>query len=129
MMCCRVRGCRLKDVNNSCLLKIVLAHLRKKRIIEFIGAANTTKENTMRLVKNKSFKYGKQSYSVEAMTEAEIDTITAALVEMGWKNECTFCMEDNGYDGEGFTMEFAVPCALEKEFKADFKIAKKKVGG
>ena len=79
----------------------------------------------MRLVKNKSFEYGKQSYSVEAMTEQELDAVVAKLNAQGFKDACTFCMEDNGYDGEGVTMEYAVDCSLEKEFKAAFKIAKK----
>lgn len=77
-----------------------------------------------RLVKNKSFEYGKQSFSVEAHTEAELDAVVAKLNGMGWKDQCTFCQEDNGYDGEGVTMEYSVPCNLEKEFKADWKKAK-----
>lgn len=78
----------------------------------------------MRLVKNKSFQYGKQSFSVEAKTEAQLDALTAELKKLGWRDECTDCCEDNGYDGEGYTMEFAVDCQNEQAFKAAFKVAK-----
>jgi hypothetical protein len=80
-----------------------------------------------RLVKNKSFEYGKQSYSVEAMKEATVDALVAALSKQGFAGECTYCMEDNGYDGEGFTMEYCVDAQQEAEFKAAWKVAKKNV--
>lgn len=78
----------------------------------------------VRLVQNKSFSYGKQSYSVEARNVVVLDAITAQLCAMGWRDECTNCEEDNGYEGEGVTMEFAVSCGLADEFRRDFQIVK-----
>jgi hypothetical protein len=80
-----------------------------------------------RLVKNHSTEYGKQSYSVEAMDEVTLDKLVAALNEAGWIKECTFCQEDNGYDGDGVTMEYCVDARDEAEFKAAWKVAKKQV--
>lgn len=82
-----------------------------------------------RLVKNNSFEYGKQSYSVEAMDEATIDALVAALSKQGFAGECTYCMEDNGYDGKGLSMEYCVDAQQEAEFKAAWKVAKKNVVG
>jgi len=97
--------------------------------LDMMGFKAPTTKAKARLVKNNSFDYGLQSYSVEAMEETTVDALTAALVALGFKNECTYCMEDNGYDGEGYTMEFAVPAHLEAEFKAAWKVAKKNVVG
>lgn len=95
--------------------------------MDMIGFKAPQKAAKARLVKNKSFEYGKQSYSVEAVTEATIDALVEALSSLGFKQECTGCMEDTGYDGEGLSMEYAVPAHLEAEFKAAWKVAKKAI--
>lgn len=97
--------------------------------LKMMGFAPTVATRKARLVKNNSFEYGKQSYSVEAMDEATIDALVAALAKLGFKDECTHCQEDNGYDGKGLSMEYCVDATNEAEFKAAWKVAKKNVVG
>jgi len=46
---------------------------------------------------------------------------------MGWRHQFTNCGGDEGYNGEGFASEFAVPCELAESFRMDFATAKKKM--
>lgn len=76
----------------------------------------------MRLVKEKSFSYGRQNWSVEAKTEEQLSCLTEKLDAMGWAHANSKCECNTDY---GFAIDYGVDASEADQFRADFKIVKK----
>lgn len=75
----------------------------------------------MRLLKDKSFKYGVNDFSVEAKTEEILDRLIAKLNDAGWREEWTQLGEEGDY---GWHTSYAVDCSSAEDFRLAFKEAK-----
>jgi len=75
----------------------------------------------MRLVKDNSFKYGKNDFSVECKTESLLNSLTKKIDSMGWKYANTDCVLESDY---GFCLSYCVDSKDAEDFKQAFKTAK-----
>jgi hypothetical protein len=78
----------------------------------------------MRLIKDLSFRYGKNDFSVEAKTSEQLEKLTNLIDEMGWKSSNNQCETETDY---GFSVSYGIHCGSADDFRADFKLAKQKL--
>lgn len=75
----------------------------------------------MRLIKEKSFKYGLNDIAVEAKDEATLDRLVVKINSLGWKDEWGQCGQDCDY---GFATNYAIRSTSFDDFNDSFKEAK-----
>lgn len=75
----------------------------------------------MRIVKEKSFKYGLNDVDIEAKDESTLDRLVEKIIAKGWEREWTSHVQDCDY---GFAATFAVRSDVFEDFNQSFKEAK-----
>jgi len=75
----------------------------------------------MRIVKEKSFRYGQNDIAIEAKDETILDRLVAKINARGWKDEWGQCGQDCDY---GFATNYGIRSTSFDDFNDSFKESK-----